>query len=551
MHQAKQQQRHPSQLTWAWVVPLLVVFCWPKTLGPSATVTPFSVGLFAVALAGLVFRPIAPRAPLAWLALVVALAWLGPATDLLSKAALLAAAAATAVLFGMGRLAGTQPRITEALVTATVLAMVFNVAASWLQFFDIERTLSPLVNLNPTSRAFGNFRQSNHLGTFAVLGFVGAWWRHRRGMDSSSVTVVLAMLAYSGVALSASRTAALEVVAVAVCLAFWSDRRSRFDWLLFVAGPLWVWLLGSGLQSLAELAATNFQPLEQREDGNINVRLIHWGEAWQLALKHPFFGVGWGELGRARFEELSLAKGQVNTLNAHNMVLHVLAEFGLVGGALILAPVFALLWRLRPWALARSDPEPHQRTNLRWGWLVLVAVGLHSLTEYPLWYMPFIIPTVFVLGMLMASHPRPVERTVPAGALTALSAAMVLATALALVEYQRVSTAFGPRGASLPDPALVMGIQDTVLFRHYADRAWLERIPMTPERVPQTLAATQRLLTSGPNTLLLWVRLAALCESKQLTEAQQLAHRFKTLLPEAHAQYTKLKGPAALQRCGL
>ncbi|MDZ4293031.1 MAG: Wzy polymerase domain-containing protein [Hydrogenophaga sp.] len=464
---------------------------------------------------------------------------------------MLAAAAAAAVLFGMGRQAGIQPRITEALVTATVLAMVFNVAASWLQFFDVERTLSPLVNLNPTSRAFGNFRQSNHLGTFAVLGLLGTWWRHRRGMDSSSVTVVLAFLAYSGVALSASRTAALEVVAVAVCLAFWSDRRSRFDWLLFVAGPLWVWLLGSGLQSLAELAATNFQPLEQREDGNINVRLIHWGEAWQLALKHPFFGVGWGELGRARFEELSLARGQVNTLNAHNIVLHVLAEFGLLGGTLILAPVLALLWRLRPWALAWSHPQPHQLINLRWGWLVLVAVGLHSLAEYPLWYMPFIIPTVFVFGMLIASHPRPVNRTVPAGALTTVSAAMVLATALALVDYHRVSTAFGPRGASLPDPTLVMDIQDTVLFRHYADRAWLERIPMTPDHLPQTLAATERLLTSGPNTLLLWVRLAALCESKQLTQAQELAHRFETLFPEAHAKYAKLKGPEALQRCGL
>jgi len=96
-----------------------------------------------------------------------------------------------------------------------------------------------------------------------------------------------------------------------------------------------------------------------------------------------------------------------------------------------------------------------------------------------------------------------------------------------------------------------LAIQDTVLFRHYADRAWLERIPMTPERVPQTLAATERLLTSGPNTLLLWVRLAALCESQQHAEAQSLAQRFATLYPEAHARYARLKGPAALQRCGI
>lgn len=551
MHRSEQQQRHPNPFTWAWAVPLLIVFCWPKTLGPSATVTPFTVGLFAVALAGLVFRPIAPRAPLAWLALVVVLAWLGPGTELLSKAALLAAAAAAAVLFGMGRQAGTQPRITEALVTATVLAMVFNVAAAWLQFFDIERSLSPLVNLNPNARPFGNFRQPNHLGTFAVLGLLGAWWRHQRGLDARSVTAVLAFLAYTGVVLSGSRTALLEVAAVSICLLMWSHPSNRFDWAVFVAGPLWVWLTDWSLQALTPLMSTDLPGLTSRGTQTASLRLILWADAWELILKHPLWGVGWGEFGRARFEELPVRFGQEKALNAHNMVMHVLAEFGLVGGALILAPVLALLWRLRPWALARSNPDPNQSTNLRWGWLVLVAVGLHSLTEYPLWYMPFIIPTVFVLGMLMASHPRPVERTVPAGALTALSAAMVLATALALVDYHRVSTAFGPRGASLPDPALVMDIQDTMLFRHYADRAWLERIPMTPERVPQTLAATERLLTSGPNTLLLWVRLAAFCESNQLTEAQELAHRFKTLFPEAHAQYAKLKGPAALQRCAL
>jgi O-antigen ligase len=487
----------------------------------------------------------------AWLAMVVALAWLGPATEWLSKVALLAAAVATAVLLGLGRKATVQPRVTEALVTATVLAMVFNVAAAWLQFFDIERAFYPLVNLNPTHRAFGNFRQSNHLGTFAVLGLAGVWWRHRRGLDTDSVTAVLAMLAYSGIVLSGSRTAVLEVAAAAVCLALWTGRRHRFDWVVFVAGPFWLWLLDSGFQSLAELAATPFQPLVQREKSSVSVRLVHWAEAWQLALKHPWWGVGWGELGRARFEELSLAKDQVNTLNAHNLVLHVLAEFGLLGGALVLAPVLGLLWRLRPWVLARAHPEPHQLTTLRWAWLVLVAVGLHSLTEYPLWYMPFIIPTAFVLGLLMASRPDRVDHHRPAMAAVALSSALALATVLALVDYGRVSAAFDRQGRSLPDPALALSVQDTVLFRHYADRALLERLPMTPERVPQTLAATERLLSSGPNTLLLWVRLAALCEAGRLAEAQALAQRFDTLYPEAHARYVELKGPEALQRCGL
>jgi O-antigen ligase len=551
MDRSNPPSRTLSPVTWAWTLPLLIVFCWPKTLGPSVNVTPFTVGLLVVALAGLVLRPAVPRAPLAWLAMLVALAWLGPATEWLSKVALLAAAVATAVLLGLGRKASVQPRITEALVTATVLAMVFNVAAAWLQFFDIERTLYPLVNLNPSARPFGNFRQPNHLGTFAVLGLLSVWWRHRRGLDATPVTAVLALFAYSGVVLSGSRTGVLEVVAVSICLLLWSRRWSRFEWAVFVAGPLWLWLMDTALQGLVPLLGGDIQALPTRGVQGVGLRLTLWADTWQLALKHPLWGVGWGELGRARFEQLPVRFGQENALNAHNLVLHVLAEFGLLGGALVLAPVLGLLWRLRPWVLARAHPEPHQLTTLRWAWLVLVAVGLHSLTEYPLWYMPFIIPTAFVLGLLMASRPDRADHHRPAMAAVALSWALALATVLALVDYGRVSAAFDRQGRSLPDPALALSVQDTVLFRHYADRALLERLPMTPERVPQTLAATERLLSSGPNTLLLWVRLAALCEARRLAEAQALAQRFATLYPEAHARYVELKGPEALQRCGL
>lgn len=545
------------RLTWAWTLPLLVVFCWPLTRGPSAQVTPFSVGLFAVALAGLVFRPQAARAPLWWLAGVVALAWLGPGTELLSKTALLAAAAAAAVLFGMGRTASQRPDLLRAMVSATVLAMVFHSFAAWLQFFDLERALYPLVNLNPSPRAIGNLRQSNHLGTFAVLGLVGTWWRHRRGLDDTAVSAFLALLAYSCVVLSGSRTAVLEVVAVAICLALWRGPRSRLEWLVFLAGPLWVWAMDHGLQGLSALLTHDFQALKARNIGTFSIRWTHWGEAWQLALNHPVLGVGWGELGRARFLELPLQQHQVNTLNAHNLVLHALAEMGLVGGTLCLAPIFWVLWRLRPWA--RDLPAPHQANpvDFRWGWLVLVAVGLHSLTEYPLWYMPFIIPTAFVFGLLMAGLPQPARGgtdtpgTVSGRSVGALSAGLVLATGLALLDYRHVSTAYGPGGRSLPDQTLALRIQDTVLFRHYADRALLERVPMTPERVPELLAATERLLSHGPNTLLLWVRLAALCESRRYVEAQWLDQRFRTLYPKAHEQHARLRGPAALQACGL
>lgn len=535
---------------------MLLVFCWPWVLGPSLTVVPFAAGLLAAALAGLVLRPVMPVAPLVWFAAVVGVAWLSGGSDRLALAGLLAAAVACAVLLAIGRLASSQPTITQAFMAALALAMVWHVAVAWLQFFDLERAFHPLANLNPTTRPYGNLRQSNHLASFALLGLLAVWWRHRQGLDARSVTAVLAALAYSGVALSASRTGLLCAVAVSAGLVLLVRRPSRLEWWVFVAGPLWVALIFLVLPWLSAAGGLGAETGLTRGGSSMSARLAYWAEAWELALRHPLLGVGWGELGRARFEQLPPQPGLQNTVNAHNLVLQLLAEVGFAGTALILAPVAWLLWSRRPWRAAANPtgsttaPDP-VLADTAWAWMALAVVGLHSLAEYPLWYMPFLLPTAYAFGLLMGSEAPRTVRDLPARALAVGAMALMACTALALVDYAKVSAAYGPSGRSLENPAAALAVQHTVLFRHYADRALLERVPATPENTPQVLAATARLLGGGPTTLLLWVRLSALCETGRNAEAWTLATRFKALFPEAHAKFQTLKGPSALARCGL
>lgn len=556
MHHPQHFTIPTHQLTWGWAMPMLLVFCWPWVLGPSLTVVPFAAGLLAAALAALVLRPTMPVAPLAWFAAVVGVAWLSGGGDRLALVGLLGAAAACAVLLGIGHMARARRAVTQAFMAALVLAMVWHAAVAWLQFFDLERAFHPLANLNPTSRPYGNLRQPNHLASFALLGLLAVWWRHRQGLDARSVTAVLAALAYSGVALSASRTGLLSALAVAAGLVWLVRRPSRLEWWVFVAGPLWVALIASALPWLPVSGDMEAQSVMTREGSAFSVRLVYWAEAWELALRNPLRGVGWGELGRARFEQLPLQPGLENTVNAHNLVLQLLAEVGFLGSTLVLAPVARLLlsrWPRRtppthsPAQIATANPA---LTDTAWAWLALAVVGLHSLVEYPLWYVPFLLPTAFAVGLLMGGASAP-ARHLPALATTVGALALLACTVLALVDYAKVSTGFGPAGRSLEDPDAAQAVQDTVLFRRYADRALLDRVPATPENTSQVLAATSRLLQRGPNTLLLWVRLSALCETGRNAEAWTLATRFKALYPEAHARLQTLKGPSAWARCGL
>jgi hypothetical protein len=361
--------------------------------------------------------------------------------------------------------------------------------------------------------------------------------------------------------LSVSRTGLLCAAAVSVGLVLLVRRPSRLEWWMFVAGPLWVTLIALVLPWLSVLGGLSAETSLTRGGSSFSERLAYWAEAWELALRHPLLGVGWGELGRARFEQLPPQPGLQNTVNAHNLVLQLLAEVGFAGTALILTPVAWLLWSRRPRRAAASHNATRSTTaataqtpelaDTAWAWLALAVVGLHSLAEYPLWYMPFLLPTAFAFGLLMGSEASRAVRDLPSRAMAVGSVALLACTVLALVDYANVSAAYGPSGRSLENPAAALAVQDTVLFRHYADRVLLERVPATPENTPQVLAATARLLSGGPSTLLLWVRLSALCETGRNAEAWTLATRFKALFPEAHAKFQTLKGPSALARCGL
>lgn len=545
--------KQPLLLTWAWAMPMLIVMCWPLVLGPSLTVVPFAAGLLAAALVGMVFRPTLPLASLGWLALVVVVAWLSGGSDMGYLAGLLAAAAACGVLLGMGHGAFNRPQITQAFVGALVLAMAWHVAVAWLQWFDLERAFHPLANMNHTSRPYGNLRQPNHLASFALMGLVGVWWRHQRGLDARSVTVLLALLACSGIALSGSRTGLLATVAVSAGLVLLLRRPGRFVWCVFFVAPLWVILIAWGVTQLPLAAGVDSEALMARGSSSLSVRFAYWAEAWELALRHPLLGVGWGELGRARFELLPPQQGLQNTINAHNLVLHLLAELGFLGATAVLAPVARLLWRRHPWRRVQvpGNQSARDTSDLTWAWLVLVVAALHSLSEYPLWYMPFLIPTAYAFGLLLASAPDPRGGRLSGRAMASGAAALLACTVLALVDYAHVSTAFGPSGRSLDEPARAWAVQDTVLFQRYADRALLERVPATASNLPQVLAATSRLLSGGPNTLLLWVRLSALCEAGRKAEAGALDARFKALYPVGHARFVSMKNPVERVQCGL
>lgn len=128
------------------------------------------------------------------------------------------------------------------------------------------------------------------------------------------------------------------------------------------------------------------------QDQSINHRYFIWHVTWQMICSRPVVGLGYGCYGRhfAAFRDASEGTARFATLNrvarseatpyAHNELLHVWAETGLLGVAAMVVLVSVTLhgvWR-RAWSGGPATPW-------LWGALgLLVALLVDSLVSFPL-----------------------------------------------------------------------------------------------------------------------------------------------------------------------
>lgn len=532
-----------------WLLATLVVLnaVWPIGMAPSYMIAPFLMGVLTVACIGWSLRPSLKLGHGAWLLAIVVAVSLGPAPDVLATLGLVTAVVCVWILLGVGQRCASDATVLRCFVWAFVAGMLINVVAAWIQYINVDGALYPLVSINESSRPYGNLRQPNHLATYAVLGLMGVWWLFRSANLSLPWASLLALVAASGVALSGSRTGFIELSIVALMLLMWRRTARRGEFLVFVLAPLWAMAWVELLQLLAPLLSVTIEGIRGREMDSVPIRFTYWKEAWTLALMNPVAGVGWGNLGGARLTELTHIPGMPNTDNVHNTVMQLLAETGFATSSLVVFPIAWALWQLPPWR-ATTDGS-------RWAWLVIALIGVHSMLEYPLWYMNFLIPAALAFGVHVASRDDDLANSasgaIVGGWTRALAASLAVVSAMAFADFVRVASVFKEGGRASPDLGEVAAIQNTVLFRHYADRAVVERVALTQENAALMLEITQRLLNQGANPIVMWVRLEALCRTGHSLQARELAAQYEVIFPSAHAEFMKINPENLLRQCGL
>lgn len=387
------------------------------------------------------------------------------------------------------------------LALGLLLAAVGGALVSLVQVFVPEWTDAAwIARSGIPGRAVGNIRQPNHLASLLLWGCIAAvWlsesWGIRRPALRALLPVMLWLLLFC-VVLSASRTGMWFGVAL---LVLWGvlDRQlsgpARLSLLLtpLLTAASWQfmhwWSAASGHAFGAEARLA--------EGAGSPSRVAVLKNTWALLQQHPWRGVGWGDFNFAwtltPFPDRPVAFFD----HCHNLVMQVLVEMGWPLGLLMLGGLGWLLWLAGRAAVRAQGAMALQR---RCALMVVLMIGLHSMLEYPLWYLYFLLPTAFALGLALATDPvpaavtqdlTPVEPRDPRRRLMQLGGALMVAGAFfAAWDYLHIVDIYrsGPRLPPLEE-RIARG-QRSLLFSAGADYA----AATVPAASRATLEAAQR-----------------------------------------------------------
>jgi hypothetical protein len=148
---------------------------------------------------------------------------------------------------------------------------------------------------------------------------------------------------------------------------------------------------------------------------------------------HPWLGVGWGEFPRYQFELVKRLGDVEIANNSHDIFIDLLAKTGIVGFGLVLLGLLA--WFVRVLRVPHTAPRV-------FGVALIGVLVMHALVEYPQQYMFFLLPAMFVFGLLETKSLALVRPRVSLAMHTTIAVAGLLALTPIYRDYARAEVLY-------------------------------------------------------------------------------------------------------------
>lgn len=394
--------------------------------------------------------------------------------------------------------------------SAIFMASLVSVGLQLAQWFDLLK-YSTWIAEPPVSRFYANIYQPNLLGSLLLLGCVAMAWAYYKKAVGTGVVVVSVLFLLTGVALTESRTAWINLILVLVLLGlFWRQERPRYMLFAFALFLGYFAIFSYEIPLINEYLG---RPVGVYREASDPLRLQMWASLSREILERPVMGFGWGQLAEAIYQARDFPVAVFNAQHSHNIILDVLIFSGVVLGGLIL--LVCALFAVR---FIRFLPSGSPAFVIPFAACSILIV--HAMLELPLYYAYFLFPFGLLLGV-MSQHALVVPQIyIGRSQATVLLVLMLFATSLTIRDYWEVerthlSIYYGLKGVPVPPDE----VPDIVVLTQWKNRFVFANTPPGEEFSSDDYKKAKGVVTTTPGRVLVFILAHKLALSGQAEEA--------------------------------
>ena len=308
----------------------------------------------------------------------------------------------------MGYNLSLQPSAREQLMKQVcwlllVIASVTSLMAM-VQWLGLESSLYGIMQLKG-NRPYANFGQPNNMATFLVMGLMGALYLYEKQKASVWLLASASLVILFAIALSQSRTSWVVCLFIFI---YWIYKQFKQTPRLNVL-KLSLWCIGffaiaawgipaftHAIESSTGTAVIEADSIVERASSGY-LRFEIWTQMLLALKEQPWWGYGWNQTSVAQMTVFPLHPSHEWVTSGHNVLLDILIWNGIPLGLLIIA--YMAVWLL--W-LNKNTKDTISIIAM----LMVSAILIHAMLEFPQRYAYFLLPMGFLLGLIQAQTPN-------------------------------------------------------------------------------------------------------------------------------------------------
>ena len=365
-----------------------------------------------------------------------------------------------------------REKVFRALSVLLIFIGLISSLIAILQWLQLSSYFSPYMNILKGNRPYANFAQPNNLATFLSMGLLACLYFYEKRIAPNLVLVPMSLIFIFTIALTQSRTSWVVCLFILVYLGlkqFKQQKRFSFIQLLswvavFITIISFLPYLNHLIESVSnQQIAETASVVERASSGYL--RFDMWSQVLVALSEHPWFGYGWNQTGMAQIAVFDLYPSHEWYKSAHNVILDLLVWNGIPIGLIIIAYLGCWLFWLNKGV---RDTESIIAT------LMVCAILIHAMLEYPIHYAYFLLPMGFLLGIIQAQYSKLPSKIMSPWILGTLLIVGVILTAMIYRDYNlyREQSVLAGKTAPLNRSQQEIMNQDIWVLTQFKERVW-------------------------------------------------------------------------------